>query len=284
MTTHPIRPARCALLWLGSLTWATASAANPLPTPPAAQQVLACLIQPERVSDLGTPVVGVVEAIAVERGDRVVKGQVLVRMRSEVERAGAEAMRSRADSEAELRGAQAAQALAQSKLTRAQDLQAQQFVSPEAVELTRTELRVAQEKVMQAQDNLRTLQRDWQVSHAQMAQRTLRSPFDGVVVERYASLGERVEDKPLLRLAAIDRLRVEVVAPISLFGRLQAGQTLNISPELPGASAREARVVQVDQVLDPASNTFRVRAELPNTQAPLPAGLRCRVELPAPRL
>jgi RND family efflux transporter MFP subunit len=228
-------------------------------------------------------VVGVVEAIAAERGDRVVKGQVLVRMRSEVERAGADAMRSRADSEAELRGTQAAQALAESKLARAQDLQARQFVSPEAVELARTELRLAQEKVRQAQDNLRTLQRDLQVSHAQMAQRTLRSPFDGVVVERYASVGERVEEKPLLRLAAIDRLRVEMVAAIAMFGRLQPGQTLIVLPELPGASPREARIVQVDQVLDPASNTFRLRAELPNTQAPLPAGLRCRVELPAPR-
>jgi RND family efflux transporter MFP subunit len=236
------------------------------------------------MADLGSAVVGVVQSIEVERGDRVRKGQVLLRLRADVERAGVESVRARAQSEAELSGAVASQRLAQTKLERAQHLQAQQFVSPEAVEQARTELLLAQAKVGQARDNLRILQNDLQVSTEQMAQRTVRSPFDGVVVERFANLGERAEEKPLLRLAAIDRLRVEVVVPIALFGQLKAGQPLSVWPELPGAGAREARIVQVDQVLDPASNTFRLRAELPNRETTLPAGLRCRVDLPTPLL
>lgn len=275
--THTTRLAPWLLLCLGSAAWS----ATPLTTgaaPPS--QALACLIQPKKMADLGSPVVGVVQSIEVERGDRVRKGQVLLRLRADVERAGVESMRARSLSEAELSGAVASQRLAQTKLERAQHLQAQQFVSPEAVEQARTELQLAQAKVGQARDNLRILQNDLQVSTEQMAQRTVRSPFDGVVVERFANLGERAEEKPLLRLAAIDRLRVEVVVPIALFGQLKAGQSLSVRPELPGAGAREARIVQVDQVLDPASNTFRLRAELPNHDAALPAGLRCRVELP----
>ena len=36
----------------------------------------------------------------------------------------------------------------------------------------------------------------------------------------------------------------------------------------------------VDRVLDAASNTFRVRLSLPNDGNKLPAGLRCKADLP----
>ncbi len=50
-------------------------------------------------------------------------------------------------------------------------------------------------------------------------------------------------------------------------------------PELPNAPALLAEVVLVDTVIDGASNTFRVRATLPNPDGTLPSGLRCRAEL-----
>nr|WP_315189671.1 efflux RND transporter periplasmic adaptor subunit [uncultured Albidiferax sp.] len=263
-------------LWLGSPV-----AAQPVPTapPPASMAPLACLILPERVADIGSAVIGIVDAIEVERGDTVRKGQVLVRLRAEVERANNEVARSRALSEAELRGALAARDLAQLKLDRSRSLKAENFISTQAVEQAHAELRVAHEKVAQARENLRTLAQEVHMSDAQASQRVLRSPFDGVVTERYANPGERFEDKPLLKVAAIHRLRVEVVAPTALFGSLKPGQEVMVSPELPGAAPRSARIAQIDRVLDPASNTFRMRLDLPNADASLPAGLRCKVDL-----
>ena len=41
-----------------------------------------------------------------------------------------------------------------------------------------------------------------------------------------------------------------------------------------------ARVTRVDKVLDAASNTFRVRLALPNPGHKLPAGSRCKIDLP----
>ncbi|HVE52441.1 MAG TPA: hypothetical protein VNB23_03535, partial [Ramlibacter sp.] len=48
--------------------------------------------------------------------------------------------------------------------------------------------------------------------------------------------------------------------------------------------ARLATVTLVDRLIDGASNTFRVRMELPNGDHALPAGLRCKADLglPAP--
>jgi plasmid stabilization system protein ParE len=41
-----------------------------------------------------------------------------------------------------------------------------------------------------------------------------------------------------------------------------------------------ARVIVVDRVVDVASSTFGVRLELPNRDYRLPAGLKCRINLP----
>ncbi|WP_326540718.1 efflux RND transporter periplasmic adaptor subunit [Pseudorhodoferax sp.] len=242
-------------------------------------QALACLIQPSQVAEVGSAVIGVVQTLEVDRGARVRKGQVLATLRSDVERASAEAAESRAKSLGELRGAVAALDLAELRRDRARQLKDENFVSTQALEQAEAEFRVARERVSQVREALRTATREVNASEAQIAQRTLRAPFDGVVVERYANLGERFEDKALFRIAAISTLRVELVAPMPLFGRLKVGQKVQVTPELPGAAVRTASIAQIDQVLDPASNTFRLRLDLPNADGSLPAGLRCQADL-----
>lgn len=267
----------CALI---SLPWAAlAQQAAATPPSPSHAHALACLILPSRVAEVGSAVIGVVDTIEVERGDPVRKGQVVARLRADVERANTEAVRSRAQSMAELRGAVAARELAQLRLDRARALKEQNYVSEQAVEQAEAEYKVANERLSQSRDALRTAARELSASSAQTEQRVLRSPFDGVVVERYANPGERFEDKPLVKIAAVSQLRVEVVAPTTLFGQLRVNQQVQVIPELPGASARAARITQIDQVLDPASNTFRLRLDLPNLDHALPAGLRCKVDL-----
>jgi membrane fusion protein, heavy metal efflux system len=266
---------------LMALAAVPAARAAPTGLPPASSAALACLILPDQVADIGSQVVGVMEWVGVERGDRIQKGQVVARLRADVERASTTVARSRADSEGDLRGAVAQRDLARLKLDRASGLAQQNYVSAQAVEQARTEFAVANERVALARENLRTTTREVSVSQAQLSQRVMRSPIGGVVVERYLNPGERVEDKPVLKVAHIETLRVEVVAPVALFGVLRLGQTVSVQPDLPGSTARTASVTQIDKVLDPASNTFRVRLSLPNPDEALPAGLRCRVDLGA---
>ncbi|KQP17600.1 efflux RND transporter periplasmic adaptor subunit [Pseudorhodoferax sp. Leaf267] len=271
------RPLVLASAVLAAAPWAVDAQQQPATSPP--MQALACLILPSQVADVGSAVIGVVETLEVERGDAVRKGQILARLRSDVERANADLVRSRAQSEAELRGAEAGRELAQLRLDRARSLKEENFVSTQAVEQAHAEYKVANERLAQARDALRTAARELVVSSAQTDQRVLRAPFDGVIVERYANLGERFEDKPLVKIAAIAHLRVEVVAPTTLFGQLRQGQQVQVVPELAGTTPRSARIAQIDQVLDPASNTFRLRLDLPNADHALPAGLRCKVDL-----
>ena len=245
----------------------------------AQPQPLGCLIEPHSVSDVGSPVVGVIETIHVERGDRVRAGQPLATLRADVERMSVTIAQGRAQGQGELRAAEANAELARQKLVRAQDLAHQQFISSQALEQARAESQVADNRLMQAKEQREIYGREHDLARAQLGLRTIRSPSNGVVADRYLSPGERVEEKAMFRIVAIDPLRVEVVLPASLFPVVAKGASMRITPDFPNARPRLAQVTLVDRLVEGASNTFRVRLMLPNADGALPAGLRCKAEL-----
>ncbi len=63
--------------------------------------------------------------------------------------------------------------------------------------------------------------------------------------------------------------------PVELFGTIKEGMQVEVTPEHYGDAAHRAIVTLVDKVIDPASGTFDVRAELPNPDHSIPSGLRC---------
>ena len=261
------------------------AAAGALLPAAALAQALGCLIEPFRVSDVGSPIIGVIETVAVERGEHVRAGQVLATLRADVERQSLAVAQSKAQAMGELRAAEANADLARQKFARARDLADKQFISSQALEQARAEAMVAENRLAQAREQRDVYAREHELAQAQLGQRTIRSPIAGVVVERYLSPGERVEEKPIYRIATVNPLRVEVVLPATAYASVRQGMNVTVMPEFPGAGPRQARVTLVDRVIDGASNTFRVRMELPNADMSLPAGLRCKVDLggPAPQ-
>ena len=271
-------------LWLGlSLPCALIIALAPgiagAQTARPAKQPVACLIGPERVADIGSPVVGVVSAMNVDSGDEVHEGQALVLLRSDVESANVHAAEARAIIDADVRAAEANLELARQRHVRAKELQDQGFVSSQATDQARAEHDVAAQKLEQARGQKQVSARELGIVQAQLGQRTVRSPFTGVVTDRFINAGERVEEKPMLRLAMLNPLRVELVLPASRYGTVVLNDRVSVIPDLPGAAPAMARVTLVDKVIDAASNTFRVRMSLPNPGHKLPAGARCRVDL-----
>ena len=240
---------------------------------------LGCLIEPYRVTDVGSQVIGVIESVHVERGDFVRKGQIIAMLRSDVERAAVAIALSRVQGDAEVQAAVAAKALADQKLERSRQLVERQFLSKQALDQGRAEAEVAQQKLAQALEQRRIWERELELAQAQLELRRIRSPGDGVIAERYLSPGERVEDRPIVRLAMIDPLRIEVVLPAALFGSVRTGDRLMVTPDIANALPRPGKVILVDKLIDGPSNTFRVRLALANPRGELPAGVRCKAEL-----
>ena len=251
--------------------------------PPARVQAkpatLDCMIQPNQIVQVGTAVSGVVERISVERGDTVVRGQVLVQLSAGVERASLAVARERAAQVGETVVANGTQELARRELERANELYAQNFVSKTYLDKQQAEASVAGGRSDQASERRQLSTREVGLAQAQLAQRTIRAPISGVVVERLVGAGEYVEQKPVLRIASIDPLRVDVLVPAAAFGQIEPGRTATVVPELFNRSTHVAVVKTVDRLIDAASNTFRVRLELPNPSGALPAGLRCKIDL-----
>jgi RND family efflux transporter MFP subunit len=195
---------------------------------------------------------GVLELVAVNRGDWVRKGQVLAQLQSGVEAAAVKL--SQAHVEYGLRKVERNEALYEKQLISAQDRD----------ELV-TEVHLREQELNKDQETLKL--------------RTIISPIDGVVVERKLAPGEfiRSDKSVVLKLAQINPLNVEVIAPSRLFGSVRVGSAgrVNLAPFFPGSY--QARVVVVDKVVDAASGTLGVRLELPNPDNKIPAGIKCRV-------
>jgi RND family efflux transporter MFP subunit len=248
-------------------------------TAATAPRGLDCMIQPHQIVQVGSAAPGVIDRILVDRGDLVRAGQTIVQLQASVERAALAVARERAAQEGEMKVAAGSSELAQRELRRAQELREQNFVSQTFLDKQRAEAAVAGGRTDQAQERRKLAQREVDLAAAQLAQRNITAPIAGVVVERFMSPGEFVDQKPILRLAAIDPLRVDVLVPAVAFGQIEPGMKGSVMPELLQRKEHAAVVKTVDRVIDAATNTFRVRLELPNPGGALPAGLRCKVDL-----
>jgi len=239
-----------------------------------------CLIEAFETVDVRSPVEALIASIPVRRGDLVKKGQVVLTLEAAAERAALDLARARAMMEGELKAAEARVELARKKWVRSEELHKQNFISATARDEAEAEYKLASEQMRQAREARELAELEARRSSELLALRTVRSPFTGVVVERFQSPGEMATtniNQPILKLANINPLHVEVVLPVSLYGRIKPGMTGEVVPEKPIEGRYSARVKVVDRVVDAASGTFGVRLELPNPQGAVPAGVKCKV-------
>lgn len=209
-----------------------------------------CMLEPHLVANIGSPVEGILSQVLVDRGDFVSKGQVVARIRSEVE-------------EATVEWRKAQEEFGKRKVLRNEELFKKELISANDKDELETQTRIAGFELKEKQEILN--------------QRTIRSPLNGVVVERFLAPGERVAQEKIIKLAQIDPLNVEVIAPVEMFGSIKPGMTgeVTLSPLLHGVY--KAKVIVVDRVIDAASGTFGVRLELSNPGSRIPAGIKCKL-------
>jgi len=238
---------------------------------------LDCFIQPSKVVNLGSGVAGVLESVMVDRGDQVKKGQVLAMLDSRLEKANLDLARARATSDAAVQLRKARLDFSTRERARMKELH-QKGVSPDTdLDEAETSLAIAQRELQEAEEARRLSELEMKQAEAVLEKRTIRSPINGVVVDRYLSPGELVSDRPILKLAQLDPLFVEVIAPVSMLPGIKAGHRAEVRPETPVQGTFTGRVKIVDKVMDAASGTFGVRIELANPTQSIPAGLKCQV-------
>lgn len=239
-----------------------------------------CLIEARQSIDVRSPVEGVIDSVLVGRGDLVKKSALLATLASGPEKAALQLALSRAGMEGEIKSAEARVELSRKKWERADELQKKNFVSANARDEAQAEYRLATEQLRAARENRRLAELDVNRAREVLAQRSIRSPVNGVVVEVLLRPGELMSSNqkdPIMKIAEIDPLNVELVLPVSQFGRIKVGQHAQVFPEEPVGGRYSARVEVVDSVIDAASGTLGVRLRLPNPGNRIPAGIKCKV-------
>jgi RND family efflux transporter MFP subunit len=239
-----------------------------------------CLIEARQNVDVRSPVEGVIGSVLVRRGDSVRRGALLATLASGPEKAALQLALSRAGMEGDIKSAEARVELSRKKWERADELQKKNFVSANARDEAQAEYRLATEQLRAARENRRLAELDVDRAREVLAQRSIKSPVNGVVVDVLLRPGELMSSNqkdPIMKVAEIDPLNVELVLPVSQFGRIKVGQRAEVVPEEPVGGRYSALVEVVDRVVDAASGTFGVRLRLPNPGNRVPAGIKCRV-------
>lgn len=200
------------------------------------------VVPPQQVRMVAAPLAGLVVSVAVSAGDTVRAGQVLAVLHSaQARELQHEAQASR------LLAEQAEQALA-----RDERLFAEGLVPQARLEASRTQARLA---ASQREDRRAALAQ----AGAQGDRLTLVAPAAGVVLERHAYVGQRVEAAaPLLQLARLQPLWVELQVPVRDAGALRPGAVVQVAGQ-----AGAGRVIALGAQVDPVAQTLTVRAEVP---------------------
>jgi RND family efflux transporter MFP subunit len=244
--------------------------------PDAAPTALDCIIDPYAIIELGSAVAGIIETVNVDRSDPVKAGEVLIALDSGVERAAVDLARARAGFGGEIKSRKANLDLRKRKRKRAGNLFDQRALSLDLREEFDTEADIARLELQRARENQTLAKLQLAQAEEALKRRSIRSPVDGVVVERLMSPGERVDEETILTIAQIDPLRVEVILPAAMFGSVRLNTRVAVEPEF-GDTVHVASVAIVDPIIDAASGTFGVQLELPNPDHSIHAGLHCQV-------
>ncbi len=240
-----------------------------------------CLLEPRLKIKLATPVSGVLREVMVDRGDIIHKQQVVAQLESSVDQAMLELAKAKAESDATVKARMARLAFLTKKRDRTVTLMAKGATSAAALDEIESDFGVAQEELHEAEANMKIAQLDAVRAEEVLKLRSIMSPIDGVVAERNLLGGEYAyEQAPIMTIAQINPLNVEVFVPVALYGTITVGTEATILGEAPVGGRYVAKVEVIDPLIDARSGTFGIRLLLPNPDNKIPAGLRCKVEFP----
>jgi cobalt-zinc-cadmium efflux system membrane fusion protein len=218
-----------------------------------------------RLAHLGVRVPGRILAVYVNLGDRVKTGDSLLKLDSP---AVGEAL-------LEYRKRRTAVRMSEKALERARLLFEEGAIGAAEYQRREAELDNAKADLHEAEEKLHLLgmtEREIErltakeLPHAEVAQVFLRAPFAGDIIERNATVGEVVDvNQTLFTVADLSTVWVRADFPEQQAGLLRVGLEAEVRVSAYPDTVFRGTVTYVGAVIDPATRTIMVRAELPNS-------------------
>lgn len=223
--------------------------------------VISGSLQARSAATLRAEVGGALVEVKVEQGQPVKKGDLLVRIDDASLRDQSLAARSAARvAENSLQVARAEEER-NAKLAEAGIITQRDF---ERIQLSREQ---AEATISEAQARLALAQE-------QLGRTRITAPFDGVVSDRQANVGDIVAmGAPLVTVVDPSSLRLEASVPADHAGKLQPGTGVDFQVAGYGEESFEGKIERINPVVDPGTGQVRIYVAIPNVRQSLLAGL-----------
>lgn len=204
-------------------------------------------------TQLTTESAGIVTEIRFNSGDLVKKGDILVRLEDDADRAQLQALRAAAE-------------LSRLELERSRRLHNQGSIS-------KAELDRAQSQADQASGSLTT-------QEARVAQKTLRAPFDGRLGIRQINLGEYLgAGEPVVSLQQLQPIYIDFNLPEQRLADLSLDLTINARIDAWPEDTFQGTITAIEPGIDRATRNFSAQATLANEDGKIRPGMFARVSV-----
>jgi RND family efflux transporter MFP subunit len=255
---------------------------------------------------LSAKVAGRVEAIEVDLGTRVRRGQPMVRLdqtdfKLRVEQARGALQQARArlglaaggsdeqvDPEQTAIVRQARAVLEEARLTRDRGvtLLEQQLIARAQLDTAQANLQVAEGRYQDALEEVRNRQAvlaqrrsELELALQQLVDTVVLAPVDGAVSQRVVSPGEYLAaGAPMATLVRIHPLRLRVAVPERAATAVRIGQAVRLTVD-GDPTVYGGRVARLAPIVQELNRTLAVEAEVPNERGALRAGAFARAEI-----
>lgn len=223
----------------------------------------------DRTAHVVPRVAGVVDAVMVQLGQQVRRGDVLAVLSST----------TLSELRSESLSAQRRAALARTTAEREQRLWQDRISAEQDFLQARQAQQEADIAAANAAQKLRALGASAAGSAAGLARYELRAPFDAMVVEKHLALGESVkEDANVFTLSDLSRVWAEIAVPASQLTAVRVGEQVTVRSTSFDQSAR-GTVAYVGSLLGEQTRSATARVTLPNPQLAWRPGLFVTVSL-----
>lgn len=223
-------------------------------------------IQSRNTATISGQILATILEVAVTPGERVNKGQLLIRLDDRDLRARLQQARNA------LEAARATHEKAKLDLKRYEALLKSQSVTENAYDEMLSAERIASAKLEQAREAVNE-------SEVMLTYSKIYAPMDGIIIEKLCDPGDLASPgKPLLTMYDPENLRLEAAVRERLTGRLKIGDTVGVAVD---ALNREmtGRVEEIVPSADPASRSVTVKVAIPKEEGLIP-GMYGRIKIP----
>jgi RND family efflux transporter MFP subunit len=240
-----------------------------------------------RQATVSAQITGTLTDVLIEEGDHVRKGQVLARLEDSAYRANLDAAQASARAaQAQVAQLQAQLAQARHDATRQEALVGRGLVARQAAEQARTQVEVLAAQLAAQRKQAESARAQAQVAQVNFDYTVVRAPFDGVVTDKAAQVGEIIS--PLSAgggftrtgvgtIVDMDSLEVDVDVNEAYIGR--------VKPDMPAEAVLDAypdwtipaHVIAIVPAADRGKATVKVRVALEKKDARIVPDMGVRV-------